>query len=96
MEEPVAGDLADALAVKDAFEHAKAGLALSCGARVSLHVLRSGHVAQSIWQYAAEHGFDLIALGRHGESGLLPHRLGHVAQSAASTSQIPLLLLSSQ
>ena len=94
-EDPGTGESADALAIKDTFEQAKAALMLSSATRVSLHVARGRHVAQSICGYAAEHGFDLIVLGRHGEGSLLSHGLGRVAESAARASHIPVLLLGS-
>ena len=50
-------------------------------------------MARSICDYADEHGFDLLVLGRHGDGGLLRHRLGHVAEAAAKSSRIPVLLL---
>ena len=94
-EDPGTGESADALAIKDTFEQAKAALMLSSATRVSLHVARGRHVAQSICGYATEHSFDLIVLGRHGEGSLLSHRLGRVAESAARASHIPVLLLGS-
>ncbi len=95
IEEHGADGPADALAATETFERAKANLSLSSGARVSLHVRRGPHAAEMICRYAAEHGFDLIVLGRHGDGGLLPHRLGRVAEAAARTSRIPVLLLGS-
>jgi nucleotide-binding universal stress UspA family protein len=47
----------------------------------------------AVCAYAAEHGFDLLVLGRHGEGGLLPARLGRVAKTAAQSSTVPVLLL---
>ena len=95
-EDPGTGESADALAIKDTFDQAKAALMLSSATRVSLHVARGRHVAQSICGHATEHGFDLIVLGRHGEGSLLPHGLGRVAESAARASHIPVLLLGSR
>ena len=43
--------------------------------------------------YAAEHGFDLLVLGRHGEGGAARMRLGRVAEKAAHASTVPVLLL---
>ncbi len=96
MEQPSPGPAdTEAAAAQQSFEHAKKALLLSPGTRMSLHVARGQHAAQSICRYAADHGFDLIVLGRHGEGSLVPHRLGHVAESAARSSRIPVLLLSS-
>ena len=47
-----------------------------------------------ICSYAAEHGFDLLVLGRHGQGGRTRTRLGRVAETAARSSPVPLLLLS--
>jgi nucleotide-binding universal stress UspA family protein len=92
-EESGIGESVDALTITNSFEQAKAALMLSSPARVSLHVARDRHIAQSICAYAVEHGFDLIVLGRHGEGNLLPRGLGRVAESAARASRIPVLLL---
>jgi nucleotide-binding universal stress UspA family protein len=64
--------------------------------RLSVHVLvdsrnTPGHV---VCDYAAEHGFDLLIVGRHGETGGRRSRLGRVADEAVQCSQVPLLLLS--
>ncbi|MFI5065746.1 MAG: universal stress protein [Streptosporangiales bacterium] len=96
MEQPGSGAAgSEAAAARQSFEHARRALLLGPGTRMSLHVARGQHAAQSICQYAADHGFDLIVLGRHGEGGLVPHRLGHVAETTARDSRIPVLLLSS-
>jgi nucleotide-binding universal stress UspA family protein len=47
----------------------------------------------AVCEYAAEHGFDLLVLGRHGENGRRRSRLGRVAGEAAQRSQVPVLLL---
>jgi nucleotide-binding universal stress UspA family protein len=47
-----------------------------------------------VCDYATEHGFDLLVLGRHGDGGLLHRRLGHVAEAAARAGKLPVLLLS--
>lgn len=96
MEQPGPGAAgSEAAAARQSFEHARHALLLSPGTRMSLHVTRGQHAAQAICQYAADHGFDLIVLGRHGEGSLVPHRLGHVAETAARAGRIPVLLLSS-
>lgn len=48
----------------------------------------------AVCEYAAEHGFDLVVLGRHGETGGRRSRLGRVANEAVQSSHVPLLLLS--
>jgi nucleotide-binding universal stress UspA family protein len=93
MEQPATNT--DGAAVQHSFEHARQALRLPSDARMSLHIARGQHAAQLICQYAADHGFDLIVLGRQGQGGLMPHRLGRVADTAARASRIPVLLLSS-
>lgn len=48
---------------------------------------------EAVCEYAAEHGFDLLVLGRHGENGGRRSRLGRVADEAAQRSRVPVLLL---
>jgi nucleotide-binding universal stress UspA family protein len=64
--------------------------------RLSAHVLVDSRssAGQAVCAYAAEHGFDLLILGRHGENGRRGTHLGRVASEAAQRSQVPLLLLS--
>jgi nucleotide-binding universal stress UspA family protein len=49
---------------------------------------------RAVCEYAAEHGFDLLVLGRHGENGRRGVHLGRVASEAAQRSRVPVLLLS--
>lgn len=60
--------------------------------RVSLRFAESGDPAGTVCEYAAQHGFDLLALGRHGSGGMLHPRLGHVAATAARKAGLPVLL----
>jgi len=62
-------------------------------ARVSLQIVENGDPARAICDYAAEHGFDLLVLGRHGDGGIVHRRLGHVAETAAKSGRLPVLLL---
>lgn len=64
--------------------------------RLSAHVLVDSRssTGQAVCEYAAEHGFDLLVLGRHGENGSRGARLGRVAGEAAQRSRVPVLLLS--
>jgi nucleotide-binding universal stress UspA family protein len=66
--------------------------------RLSAHVLADsrGSAGKAVCDYAAEHGFDLLVLGRHGENGSRGTHLGHVAGEAAQRSQVPVLLLSAR
>jgi nucleotide-binding universal stress UspA family protein len=60
--------------------------------RVSLRFAESGDAARTVCQYAEEHGYDLLVLGRHGTGGVLHPRLGHVAAAAARKAALPVLL----
>jgi nucleotide-binding universal stress UspA family protein len=60
----------------------------------SLTAAESRHIAGSLCDYAAGHGFDLLVVGRHGDGGFVRPRLGHIAESAARSCKIPLLLVS--
>lgn len=64
--------------------------------RLSAHLLvdSRNNAGKAVCDYAAEHGFDLLVLGRHGENGSRGTHLGHVAGEAAQRSQVPVLLLS--
>jgi nucleotide-binding universal stress UspA family protein len=64
------------------------------GVRMSLHIVEDRQVGRAVCAYAAEHGFDLLVLGRHGDGGALHPRLGRVAEAAARDSAVPVLLLS--
>ncbi len=64
------------------------------GVRMSLHIVEGDQVGRAVCAYAAEHGFDLLVLGRHGDGGALHPRLGWVAEAAARRSALPVLLLS--
>lgn len=79
---------------REAFHVAQTAAATGSHARISLHTARGRHVAKSICEYATEHGFDLLVLGRHGDGGLLHPKLGHIAEAAARSSTIPVLLVS--
>jgi nucleotide-binding universal stress UspA family protein len=61
-------------------------------ARVTLQFAQSSDAAGTVCEYAREHGFDLLVLGRHGAGGVLHPRLGHVAATAARKSSLPVLL----
>lgn len=76
------------------FEATRSAIAAGSRTRISLHTEEGRHVARSLCDHATEHGFDLLVLGRHGAGGILHPRLGHVAEAAARTSRIPVLLVS--
>jgi nucleotide-binding universal stress UspA family protein len=62
-------------------------------ARATLHVVEDRHVARALNGYAAEHGLDLIVVGRHGQGGPLHPDLGGVARDLAKTASTPLLII---
>jgi nucleotide-binding universal stress UspA family protein len=77
--------------VEERFERARGSAA--AGVRMSLQIVEDRQVGRAVCAYAAEHGFDLLVLGRHGDGGALRSRLGRVAETAARDSQVPVLLL---
>ena len=77
--------------VEERFERARGSAA--AGVRMSLHIVEDRQVGRAVCAYAAEHGFDLLVLGRHGDGAALRSRLGRVAETAARDSQVPVLLL---
>jgi nucleotide-binding universal stress UspA family protein len=76
------------------FELTRASIARAGSVRINLQTAESRHVAGSLCDYAAEHGFDLLVIGRHGGGGLIHPKLGHIAESAARGCKIPVLLVS--
>lgn len=76
------------------FFEARDSVPAAARARVSLQILEDGDPARAVCDYATEHGFDLLVLGRHGDGGMLHRRLGHVAEAAARAGKLPVLLLS--
>jgi nucleotide-binding universal stress UspA family protein len=64
------------------------------GTRMSLQIVEASEVGKTVCAYAAEHGFDLLILGRHGDGRSLRARLGRVAETAVRGSDVPVLLLS--
>ncbi len=78
------------------FEQTRAAIAANSAVRITLQTAESRQVARSICDYATEHGFDLLVLGRHGGGGVLHPKLGHVAEAAIRASQIPVLVLSAR
>jgi len=66
------------------------------GARVSAQVVFSDRddLGQTVTGYAAEHGFDVLIVGRHGDGARRRSRLGRVADTAVQGCPVPVLLLS--
>jgi nucleotide-binding universal stress UspA family protein len=65
-------------------------------ATVSLELAENSDVARALCEYADTHVFELLVLGRHGTGGIMHPRLGHVAETIAKKSDLPLLLLGGQ
>jgi nucleotide-binding universal stress UspA family protein len=80
--------------IRAAFETTRAAIARNSGVRIDLHTAEGRQVAASVCDYAAEHGFDLVVIGRHGDGGLIHAKLGHIAESTARACKIPVLLVS--
>jgi len=66
------------------------------GVRTSVQIVESNEnkAGPVICAYAAEYAFDLLVLGRHGGGGIIRTRLGRIAETAAHSSTVPVLLLS--
>ncbi len=88
------GESEDGDRVRQNFARVRAALQATSPARIDLHTAAGRRVARSLCGYATEHGFDLLVLGRRGDGGVLHPRLGRVAEEAAKTSTVPVLLIS--
>lgn len=66
--------------------------------RTSVAVVYSDHDSpgQIVTEYAEQHGFDILVLGRHGDGAHRRTRLGRVADRAAQGCSVPVLLLSAR
>lgn len=78
------------------FEELRRGRSDADRVRTSVQVVFSdrGGTGHVLSEYAAEHGFDLLIVGRHGDGTARRSRLGRVADAAAQASSVPVLLLS--
>ncbi len=81
---------------EEQFERARQVVASASGARMTLRIVDGQKAARAVCDYAAEHGFDLLVLGRHGDVGTLRQRPGRVAEAVAWGSAIPVLLVSAR
>lgn len=68
------------------------GMAAAQGQTVALASVE-GHAAQSIVNYASEHGFDLIVIGHTGQSGLWGTLMGSTASRVADQAQCDVLVV---
>ena len=57
------------------------------------HAILKGQAAETIADYAAKHGVDIIVLATHGRSGVTRWVLGSVADRLVRSSCIPVLLV---
>lgn len=66
--------------------------------RTSVAVVYSDHDSPGhiVTEYAEQHGFDILVLGRHGDGARRKTRLGRVADQAAQACSVPVLLLSAR
>lgn len=78
---------------RDAFELARDSLGTK-SVPVTLETAQGRQVPKSICEFAAEHAFDLLVLGRHGQGGIWHPKLGHIAQETARIARVPVLLVS--
>ncbi len=81
------------LRAEASFERVRRAAAAGHQVRMSLQIVEDKQVARAVCDYAVEHGFDLLVLGRHGDGAGLRSRLGRVAEAAARGTAIPVLLL---
>jgi nucleotide-binding universal stress UspA family protein len=87
------GGPAAARRARQAFELARDSLGAGA-VPVILETRQDRHVPRSLCDFAAEHAFDLLVLGRHGQGGILHPKLGHVAQETVRIATVPVLLVS--
>jgi nucleotide-binding universal stress UspA family protein len=80
------------------FGELRRGLPAGSAVRMSAQVVYADRdtPARVVTRYAAEHGFDVLVLGRHGDGRRPKSRLGQVAGQAVQGCPVPVLLLSSQ
>jgi nucleotide-binding universal stress UspA family protein len=81
---------------QESFRKARDTLPGPLRARVSLELAENSDVVRALCEYADAHVFELLVLGRHGTGGIMHPRLGHVAETIAKKSDLPLLLLGGQ
>jgi nucleotide-binding universal stress UspA family protein len=70
-------------------------LAAGSAVRMSVQIVYTDRdsPARVVTEYAAEHGFDVLVLGRHGDGRRRKSRLGQVADQAVQACSVPVLLL---
>jgi nucleotide-binding universal stress UspA family protein len=81
--------------VKDAFDFAQDNLGAT-SVPVRLETAEGRQVPKSLCEFASEHAFDLLVMGRHGQGGILRPKLGRIAQETARIAAVPVLLVSAR
>lgn len=80
---------------EDLFAEVRRDWPAGCSVRLTAQVVSTDHdsPADVVTEYAAEHGFDVLVLGRHGDGRRGRSRLGRVADRAVQACPVPVLLL---
>jgi nucleotide-binding universal stress UspA family protein len=85
-------DTAESRGDAEALLQALAARATELGAKVTT-VIRAGKPYEEIVAVAKQAGADLIAIGRHGDSGLVKAMLGGTAHKVIGLSEVPVLVV---
>ena len=64
--------------------------------RVTVEALRGDHPGQTLRAFAAQGGYDLVVVGRHGRGRAVHGGLGRVARELAERAGCPVLVVSRQ
>jgi nucleotide-binding universal stress UspA family protein len=77
------------------FSDVRRELPATSAVRMSAQVIYADrdNPAQAVTEYAVQHGFDILVLGRHGDGRRWKSRLGRVADRAVHECSVPVLLL---
>jgi nucleotide-binding universal stress UspA family protein len=80
------------------FDELRRGALAGGGVRMSSQIVYADDrkLGKVVADYAADHGFDVLVLGRHGGGRRRGTRLGQVADYAAVASPVPVLLLTAR
>ena len=75
-------------------DHLEDARVLAADSGVALHaVVRPGHAAQTITEFAKEEGFDLIVLGHSGHSGVWANFLGTTTEKVSRHAPCSVLIV---
>jgi nucleotide-binding universal stress UspA family protein len=80
------------------FDELRRGASAGGAVRMSSQIVYASDrkLGRVVTDYAADHGFDVLVLGRHGSGRRRGTRLGQVADFAAVASPVPVLLLTAR